>query len=94
MNPATVTQNQMTEQGKQEMFAQWEANAPQKPKREDAWFSSLYTEYNTQTGVYCIKAMIEEYDDDGLIELVGLAELEIASNKYTEKYLCSNGKMY
>ena len=83
MNPATITQQAMTEEGKKAMFAQWEQQAPQNPKM--GWHSSLYTEFNN-AGVYCIKAMIEEYDEDGLIETIGLATLEIETGVYTEIY--------
>ena len=83
MNPATITQQAMTEEGKKAMFAQWGQQAPQNPKR--GWHSSLYTEYN-DAGAYCIKAMIEDYDDDNCIELIGLAELTIDGLKYTETY--------
>ena len=84
MNPATVTQQAMTEGEKETMFQTWAANAPQDPKR--GWYSSLYTEYNTQTGEYCIKSMIEDYNDDNCIELIGLAEMTIEGLKYTETY--------
>ena len=84
MNPATVTQEAMTEEQREELFSTWEANAPKNPKR--GWYSSLYKEYNTKTGAYCIKAMIEDYDADGCIELIGLAELTIEGLKYTETY--------
>ena len=83
MNPATITQQAMTEEGKKAMFAQWEQQAPQNPKK--GWHSSLYTEFN-DAGVYCIKSMIEDYDADGCIELIGLAELTIDGLKYTETY--------
>jgi len=83
MNPATVTQQAMSEAEKETMFKTWEANTPQDPKR--GWYSSLYTEYNKE-GEYCIKSMIEDYNDDGCIELIGLAELTIDWLTYTEKY--------
>jgi len=75
-----ITQNQMTKEGREQMFAAWAANAPGKPAQ--GWFGSLISCADEHGQYY--HAPIEDYNDDGAIVQIGSARLALPGMEYSE----------
>ena len=80
---SSVSQGQMTEKGKNEMFAAWESAAPKNPKN-GGWFGSLRSCADEDGQYYACH--IEDYNDDGAIVQVGGAQVRLPGMEYIEYY--------
>jgi hypothetical protein len=77
---ASISQNQMTEEGKKKMFKEWEKAAPTEPQMK-GWHGSLMS-CADQEGPY-YSCPVEDYNDKGFITQIGVAM--VRDGIYSEK---------
>lgn len=79
---SSVSQNNMTDEGLEKMFAEWDAVAPEKPTK-GGWHGSLQSCADAHNGYFYFRP-IEDYDDDECIITIGAATVQ--NGVYTEYY--------